>query len=103
MGRALGAPIWSNLAAKRTEAYRELCQLRLTPLPAHIAVRFGCAAGEGVWARHYVLHSGGRPLCVVYEAFNVAALAEFVGSDDGRAAQQAASDVTGSLPLTAAR
>ena len=86
MGCALGAPIWSNLAAKRTEAFRELCMLRLTPLPAHVSSLFGCGAGERVWARHYVLHSGGKPLCVVFEAFNAAALSEFVGSDDARAA-----------------
>ena len=78
------APIWRNLSAQRTEAYRDLCELRLTTLPAELAAAFGMRAEETVWARHYVLYCGGEPLCVVYEAFNPGPLAALLGDSDGR-------------------
>ena len=68
-------PIWRNLAAARTEAYRELSTLVLGDCP-QLATAFG--RDGPFWGRWYVLHIGGAPLTVVYEAFSPA-LAAWLG------------------------
>ena len=77
---APGAPIWRNLAAARTEAYRDLRTVYLGDNAA-LSAAFG-AAGP-FWGRHYVLYAGGRPLTVVYEVF-APELATWLGPGDGR-------------------
>jgi chorismate--pyruvate lyase len=74
------SPIWRNLAAARTEAYRDLRTVYLGDNPA-LERHFG-AVGP-FWGRHYVLYAGGRALTVVYEVF-APRLAEWLGPGDGR-------------------
>jgi len=89
--RERGAPIWRNLAQRRTEAFRELRSLSLARPPPPLAARLGLGPGERAWGRHYVLHASGEPLCLVFEAFNPSAVAALLGCDaDGRAAAAAA-------------
>jgi chorismate--pyruvate lyase len=79
--RSEDAPIWRNLAAQRTEAYRDLCSVYLGDSPG-LADKFGSAGP--FWGRHYVLYVGGAPLTVVYEVF-APRLARWLGDKDGRA------------------
>ncbi len=75
------APIWRNLAAQRTEAYRDLRCVVLGDAPPQMEASFG--KGGPFWGRHYVLYSGGVPLTVIYEVFSPR-LATWCGQQDGR-------------------
>jgi len=85
--RAEGAPIWRNLAAARTEAFRDLCDVYLGDNAA-LEAAFGTQGP--FWGRHYVLYAGGKPLTVVYEVFGPS-LATWLGDRDGRAVAAASS------------
>ena len=74
------APIWRNLAAARTEAYRDLRTVYLGD-NAELEGAFG--APGPFWGRHYVLYAGGKPLTVIYEVFGPA-LRTWLGDGDGR-------------------
>jgi hypothetical protein len=80
-----GAPIWRNLAAARTEAYRDLRTVYLGDNPA-LEAEFN--APGPFWGRHYVLYVGGQPLTVVYEVFGPR-LREWLGERDGVASAKA--------------
>ena len=80
--RAEAAPIWRNLAAARTEAYRDLCDVYLGDNAA-LEAEFGTKGP--FWGRHYVLYADGKPLTVVYEVFGPS-LATWLGDGDGRSA-----------------
>lgn len=82
-----GAPIWRNLAAARTEAYRDLCDVYLGDNAA-LEKEFGTQGP--FWGRHYVLYAAGKPLTVVYEVFGPS-LASWLGDGDGRPASAIAS------------
>ena len=80
---AEAAPIGDNLAAKRTELFRQHCAVSLVEEEVNgfgLSDDDAAASGGGLeaafgfrgpfWARHYVLWSGGKPLTVIREIFS---------------------------------
>lgn len=86
VGAKPDAPIWTSLAASRTELFRDIRSVTLGGCPALEAMLLGRVEGGSdprstpplFWGRHYIFWRGGRPLTVIYEAFSPA-LAEYLG------------------------
>ena len=92
MAEAAALPIGRTMATARLEAHRQLLSVWRSEPPGvdagALAAGLGCADGsarDGVWSRHYMLHSGGRPLTLICEVFSPR-LAALLGGLSGGAA-----------------
>ncbi|KAI8472120.1 MAG: hypothetical protein J3K34DRAFT_384399 [Monoraphidium minutum] len=60
-------PLGANFAEARLELTRDFHSV-VCGTSARLEELFGCAGP--FWARHYTVHAGGRPMCVIYDVFS---------------------------------
>jgi chorismate--pyruvate lyase len=70
-------PLGANFANAQLELQREFHAVTCGT-SAKLEELFGCAGP--FWARYYTVHSGGRPMCVIYDVFSPRMFEEADGS-----------------------